>query len=566
MNARERVRVLLPGLADFTAMRRNPRRDLLAGVTVAFVALPLALAFGAASGLGAGAGIVTAIVAGVLAAIFGGSNLQVSGPTGAMTVVLLPIVAQFGTSGVLVVGLVAGILLISMALAGAGKYMQFVPLPVVEGFTLGIAVIIGLQQLPAALGQDVEGEKVVVSAWNATVAFVSHPQWAAVLVAAFVAGSMLLALRFRPGLPVSLPAVAVATVACAWLGIDVATIGAIPSGLPSPSLPAIPWQQLSQLMVPAVAVAALAALESLLSATVADAMSVDERHDSNRELFGQGVANLAVPFFGGVPATAAIARTAVNVRSGARSRLAAITQSVALLAVVLLAARWVSYIPLAALAGVLIATVVQMVEVSNLRSLLRATRGDAVVLVATAAATIAFDLVVAVVLGLVIAGVYALQQMANSVRVDEIPVDGSDHSASEQELLDEHVVAYRLDGPLFFGAAHRFLLEVAEVSDVRVVILRLSRVNTIDATGATVLGDTIKTLEARGITVLLSGIKDEHRSVFRVLGVYDQLAHAGHVFATTPEAIAHASRHLARLGHEHAPSDHHHSDGDIPSD
>lgn len=566
MNARERVRVLLPRSADFTAMRRNPRRDLLAGVTVAFVALPLALAFGAASGLGAGAGIVTAIVAGVLAAIFGGSNLQVSGPTGAMTVVLLPIVAQFGTSGVLVVGLVAGILLIAMALAGAGKYMQFVPLPVVEGFTLGIAVIIGLQQLPAALGQDVEGEKVIVSAWNATVAFVSQPQWTAVLVAAFVAGSMLLALRFRPGLPVSLPAVAVATVACAWLGIDVATIGAIPSGLPSPSLPAIPWQQLSQLMVPAVAVAALAALESLLSATVADAMSVDERHDSNRELFGQGVANLAVPFFGGVPATAAIARTAVNVRSGARSRLAAITQSVALLVVVLLAARWVSYIPLAALAGVLIATVVQMVEVSNLRSLLRATRGDAVVLVATAAATIAFDLVVAVVLGLVIAGVYALQQMANSVRVDEIPVDGSDHSASEQELLDEHVVAYRLDGPLFFGAAHRFLLEVAEVSDVRVVILRLSRVNTIDATGATVLGDTIKTLEARGITVLLSGIKDEHRSVFRVLGVYDQLAHAGHVFATTPEAIAHASRHLARLGHEHAPSDHHHSDGDIPSD
>ncbi len=544
--ALRRTRALLPAAADLHAMRRSPRRDLVAGVTVAFVALPLALAFGAASGLGAGAGLVTAIVAGVLAAVFGGSNLQVSGPTGAMTVVLLPIVAQFGTASVLVVGLLAGVVLIALAFAGAGRYMQYVPLPVVEGFTLGIAVIIGLQQVPAALGQQVDGDKVAIAAWNAVVAFVAHPDWAAAGVAAFVALAILLALRFRPGLPVSLPAVAVVSVATAALAIPVATIGALPAGLPAPTLPQIPWQHLNALVVPALAVAALAALESLLSATVADAMSVGERHDSNRELFGQGIANLGAPLFGGVPATAAIARTAVNVRTGARSRLAAITQSLALLLVVLFAARWVSYIPLAALAGVLLATVVQMVEVSNLRSLLRATRGDAVVLVATAAATIAFDLVVAVVIGLLLAAVYALRQIARSAHVDEVPLDTSDHSADEQRLLDEHVVAYRLDGPLFFGAAHRFLLEVVEVSDVRVVILRLSRVNTIDATGATVLGDTIKTLEARGITVLLSGIKDEHRSIFNVMGVYRHLAHAKHVFATTPEAIAHAHVHLQR--------------------
>lgn len=540
------LRRLLPQRADFTAMRRNPRRDVVAGLTVAMVALPLALAFGVASGLGAAAGIVTAIIAGVLAAVFGGSNLQVSGPTGAMTVVLLPIVAQFGVGGVLVVGLIAGVFLIALAVAGVGRYMQFVPLPVVEGFTLGIAVIIGLQQIPAALGLQVSEDRVVMGAVIAIREWFAAPQIAPVLIAVSVAGAMLLAARFRPGLPVSLVAVALATVVTAWSGIDVAVIGAIPTGLPAPAVPEVPWSNLSALVLPAVAVAALAALESLLSATVADAMTVGERHNPNRELFGQGVANIAVPFFGGVPATAAIARTAVNVRSGARSRLGAITQSLALLAVVLVAARWVGYIPLAALAGVLLATVIQMVEVSSLRALLRSTRGDALVLVVTALATIVFDLVIAVVIGLAVAGLYALRQVARSARVDEIPLESGDHTEQEQALLREHIVAYRLDGPLFFGAAHRFLVEISEVSDVRVVILRLSRVKTLDATGASLLGDTISSLEARGITVLLSGIQASHGDVFEALGVYDRLAHAHHVFETTPDAIAHALSHVRR--------------------
>lgn len=544
-----RVRALLPQAADYRAMRRDPKRDLIAGLTVAVVALPLALAFGVASGLGAGAGLVTAVVAGLVAALLGGSNLQVSGPTGAMTVVLLPIVAQFGSGAVLVVGLLAGVFLIVLALVGAGRWMQFVPLPVVEGFTLGIAVIIGLQQVPSALGVSVEGEKVLGRAIEAVRLWFEAPQWAPVLVAAFVAVSMLLAIRFRPGLPVSLPAVIVATVAVSYFTLPAATIGAIPTGFPAPALPSVAWGQLSSLVVPALAVAALAALESLLSATVADGMSVGERHDSDRELFGQGFANLVTPIFGGVPATAAIARTAVNVRSGARSRLASATHAVALLVVMLVAAPWVGHIPLAALAGVLIATVVQMVEVSNLRALMRATRGDALVLVATAVATVVFDLVTAVIVGLVVAGLYALQQVSRSAHLDETPLDTSDHSDAERALLDEHVVAYRLDGPLFFGAAHRFLLELSEVGDVRVVILRLGRVQTLDATGATVLGQTIRDLEGRGITVLLSGIRDEHNTVFATLGVYEHLAHEAHVFATTPEAIEHARRHLARTPH-----------------
>lgn len=540
------LRRLLPQAADYTAMRRNPRRDVVAGVTVAFVALPLALAFGVASGAGAAAGLITAIIAGAAAAIFGGSNLQISGPTGAMTVVLLPIVSEFGISGMLIVGLLAGLLLIVLAVARAGSFMQYVPLPVVEGFTLGIAVIIGLQQVPVALGQQAQDDRVVLSAVHAVQSFVADPQWASLAVSVAVAAAILLALRLRPGLPMALPAVIVATGIVLASGLSLAEIGELPRGLPAPSLPDVPWQHLQAFVMPAIAVAALAALESLMSATVADAMSVGEKHDPNRELLGQGVANLASPLFGGVPATAAIARTAVNVRTGARSRLAALVQSAALLLVVLIAAPWVAYIPLAALAGVLIATVIQMVEVSSLRSVMRATRGDAIVLIATALATVVFDLITAVVAGLLIAGFLALRTMSMSGRVDQVHLDSSDHSDEEQALLQQHVVAYRLDGPLFFGAAHRFLVEVSEISDVRIVILRMSRIHTLDATGASVLGDTVRVLETRGVTVLLSGIRPEHDSVFRELGTYSQLAHEGHVFETTPEAIAHARSHLLR--------------------
>ena len=278
-------------------------------------------------------------------------------------------------------------------------------------------------------------------------------------------------------------------------------------------------------------------------------MSVGGRHDSDRELVGQGLANLGAPLFGGIPATAAIARTAVNVRSGASSRLAAVAHAVVLLVVVLLAARWVGEIPLVALAGVLIATAVQMVKVSSLGALLRSTRGDAAVLAVTAVATIVFDLVTAVLIGLVVAGFFALQQTARSARLEEIPLDDTDHAGEERTLLDEHIVAYRLDGPLFFAAAHDFLLELAEVSNVRVVVLRMSRVTTIDATGASVLADTIRRLEGRGITVLLSGVQPLHEQVLRELGVQERLAHERHLFATTPEAIAHARVHASRADH-----------------
>jgi len=333
--------------------------------------------------------------------------------------------------------------------------------------------------------------------------------------------------------------------------LQVPVIGTLPTVLAAPTLPHIPVGQLTSLVLPAVAVAALGALESLLSATVADGMSIGERHDPDKELVGQGLANLVVPLFGGIPATAAIARTAVNVRSGARSRLAAIIHSVALLVVVLAFAPVVGTIPLAALAGVLIATTVQMVEVSSVRALLRSTRGDAVVLVLTALATLVFDLVTAVVLGLVVAGFFALQQVARSAHVDELDIalEGGEHDVEEAALLADHIVAYRLEGSLFFGAAHSFLLGLSEVSDVRVVVLRLSRVSTLDATGASVLADTIARLEGRGITVLLSGVRADHEQVLTRLGVFDSLAHERHVFTSTPDAITHARAHARRVAH-----------------
>lgn len=263
---------------------------------------------------------------------------------------------------------------------------------------------------------------------------------------------------------------------------------------------------------------------------------------------GKGLANIAAPLFGGVPATGAIARTAVNVRTGAGSRLAALTHAAVLAVIVLAAAPLVSRIPLAALAGVLLATAIRMVEVGSLRAMAKATRSDAFILVLTAVATLVLDLVYAVIIGLVVAGALALRAVAQQARIDQVPLETGDHSAEEHALLAEHIVAYRIDGPLFFAAAHRFLLELTEVADVRVVILRMSRVSTMDATGALVLKDAVEKLKRRGILVLASAIRPGQRQVLESVGALELLRHAGHEYATTPEAIRAARDHLETAG------------------
>ncbi|WP_223009449.1 SulP family inorganic anion transporter [Streptomyces sp. ST1015] len=547
-----RLAALLPSRTDLEQIRRDPRRDLLAGLTVAVVALPLALGFGVSSGLGAEAGLATAVVAGTLAAVFGGSNLQVSGPTGAMTVVLVPIVGEYGPGGVLTVGLMAGVMLVVLAGLRAGRYMRYIPAPVVEGFTLGIACVIGLQQIPNALGvPKPDGDRVLVVAWRAAEEFAKSPNWTALGLAVSVAALMLVGARWRPTVPFSLLAVAAATAVAQLAHLDAAQpIGDLPAGLPAPSLAFLDPGALGTLLAPAVAVAALAALESLLSASVADGMTVGQQHDPDRELFGQGLANIAAPLFGGVPATGAIARTAVNVRTGAASRLAALTHAAVLALIVFAAAPLVSKIPLAALAGVLLATAIRMVEVGSLKAMARATRSDAAILVLTAAATLALDLVYAVVIGLAVAGALALRAVALQARLDEVPLDRGDHTAEEHALLAEHIVAYRIDGPLFFAAAHRFLLELTEVADVRVVILRMSRVTTMDATGALVLKDAVDKLRRRGIAVHTSGVRPGQRQILASVDALDP----AHDHPTTPEAIHAARTHLVRTGVLPAPA------------
>ncbi len=369
---------LLPCRADYAGLSRSWRTDVIAGLTVGVVALPLALAFGITTGLGAAAGLTTAIVAGVVAGIFGGSNLQVSGPTGAMTVVLVPLVAHYGADAVVIVGVLAGVLVVAAGLFRFGRVLAYVPWPVVEGFTLGIAMIIFLQQVPAALGvAKPDGDNTALVAAKAVGGSLDSGSIAALGVVALVVAIMVLAPRIHRAVPASLLAVVVATVVAAIAGLDVATIGALPSTLPTPTIPTVHLGAVSQYLGPAFAVAMLAAIESLLSAKVADGMADGPRHNPDRELFGQGLANIVAPIFGGMPATGAIARTAVNVRAGARTRVAAIVHSVVLVVVVLVGSGLVARIPLAALAGVLMVTAVRMVEVHNVRSILRSTRSDA---------------------------------------------------------------------------------------------------------------------------------------------------------------------------------------------
>lgn len=540
-----RARSLLPRRSDYASLRQGWRADVLAGLSVGVVALPLALAFGITTGLGARAGLITAIIAGLVAAVFGGSHIQVSGPTGAMTVVLVPIVARYGAHGVLVVGVVAGLVLVVAGFAGLGKYLAFVPWPVVEGFTLGIATIIFLQQVPNALGvAKPRGENTVAVAWRAVrTALHGHGNSRALILVLAVVAVMVLLPRLRRTLPSSLLAVAVALAITQVAGWDVARIGTLPDSLPSPAMPRWSAIPVGQLFGPVFAVAALAALESLLSAKVADGMADVPRHDPNRELLGQGLANVASPFFGGMPATGAIARTAVNARAGATSRLAAITHALLLVAVVFAGSGLVAKIPLAALAGVLMMTAIRMVDPHAVRSIMRTTRSDALVFAVTATVTIAFDLILAVEIGMAVAAVLALRQLALAsapVREDLQPEAGP----SATELRHEHIVSYRFDGALFFGAVQQFFNTLLAIDDVRVVILRLPDLQVLDASGAHALGEIISELEDRGITVLLKGPRPAHLELLREVGALDRLAHQQHLFTDLEAAVRHARHHL----------------------
>ena len=544
--ARRLAALTLPRRADYAELPRSWRHDLVAGVTVGIVALPLALGFGVASGVGATAGLITAIVAGFVAAVFGGSHLQVSGPTGAMTVVLVPVVARYGVDAVFALSILAGFLVVLMGLMGMGKLVSVIPWPVVEGFTLGIGVIILLQQVPLALDTPkADGENTALVAW-ATARATDWSQAAVPL--AMTVGVIVLMLvlgRVRRSLPASLIAVGVAAAVAELARLDVDRIGALPASLPTPSMPAWDSSALAEMLPAAMAIAALAALESLLSARVADGMveGVPDT-DADRELVGQGLANVASGMFGGMPATGAIARTAVNVRAGARTRLASASHALVLVVVVLVATPVVVLIPMSALAGVLIVTAVRMIDLRTARSILRATRADGAVYLITVAVTIVFDLVVAVQVGVAVAALLALRAMSRVSGLERVAVSDDLDAAEEDALLDEHIAVYRFHGALYFGGTKQFLDEIAAVKDVHVIVLVLTEVRVMDTSGANALTEIITDLQRRGVTVLLKGLDAGQFKMAGAVGVLRRLGTADHYFTNLRAAVAHARNHV----------------------
>ena len=541
MSPRNYLRPLLPSLRDYRLVRRTWRGDLIAGLTVGVVALPLALAFGVSSGAGAESGLITAIVAGVVAAVFGGSNIQVSGPTGAMVVVLGPVVATHGPGVVAVVSVLAGVVVLLAGVLKIGRVVSYIPWPVIEGFTLGIAVIIFLQQVPAAMGAEPGSS---TNAFIAAVQSFSGLSWPksgwSLLAVAVVAAIMLLAPRVHRLIPGSIVAIIAVTAGVALAGLPVSLIGRLPGSLPAAHLPFVEWSALPGLTGAILTVAALAAIESLLSARVGSALADTGPYEPDRELVGQGLASIASGLFGGMPATGAIARTAVNVRSGGRTRVAAITHALVLVVIVYLAASVVTLIPLAALAGVLMVTAARMVSVSTVRSVVGSTRSDAAVFIVTAAITVSFDLIIAVGIGIAVAGFFALRALSRSGGVirEQLP--------APRLPGDEHVALFRLDGSLFFGAAERMLASMSEVRDVDVVIIRMSQLQALDATGARVIAELVHALERRGVTVLVKGVQPRHLRLITRVGVLDSLRHQNHLFADLDAAVEHARDHVRR--------------------
>jgi SulP family sulfate permease len=537
---------LLPHRRDYAELPRSWRRDILAGITVGVVALPLALAFGISSGVGAAAGLITAVVAGLVAAVFGGSHVQVSGPTGAMAVVLAPIVAQHGLGSMALVTVLAGLLVVVLGITGVGRAVTFIPWPVIEGFTLGIAAIIFLQQVPAAFAHEAPaGLRTLPAAWQV----ITHADWSAatksLVVVAVVVTLMVSLPRVHRGIPESLTAVLVATAAVTLFGISVATIGGLPSHLPTPVLPHVDLGALQTLIGAAVAIAALAAIESLLSARVAATMAATGPYDPDRELVGQGLASMASGAFGGMPATGAIARTAVNVRAGARTRLSAIVHSVVLLAVVYLATEPVSAIPLSALAGVLMVTSFRMISAATIRKILRSTRSDALTFAVTAVITLCFDLIEAVEIGIVVAAFFALRGVArrSSVVREELP--------GPRLPGDDQIALLRLDGAMFFGVAERISSAIVDADhpSTSVVIIRMSQLGMLDASGAHTLAQISTELDTRGITVIIKGVRPEHKNLLANVGVFEALRHENHLLDSLEDAVVHARTHVAHQPH-----------------
>ncbi len=514
----------------------NLRGDFAGGLTAAVVALPLALAFAVASGVEPKAGLYTAIVAGIVAAIFGGSPVQITGPTGAMAVILVGIVAKYGLEKVWIAGVMAGIIQIALGVAKLGQLVKFIPYPVTAGFTNGIAVIIFCGQLNNFFGLQLPRQEHFLPGLWQTLTHVEALNWAAVLLAMLVIATNLLWPKINTTIPGSLMGLVLATAIASYLHLEVPTIGAIPQALPM--LQGIPhWNNfglIRELINPALALAALGSIESLLSAVVADGMTVSEKHNSDRELIGQGLANIIIPFFGGIPATGAIARTAVNVRSGGKTRLSGVIHGIALALIVLTLAPLAAQIPLAALAGILMVVSLRMIEWEAIGLLLRATYSDFAVMILTWLVTILFDLVLAVEVGLIAAGALFIKRMSD-LSLAKIPETEVFPPGIPLELGKE-IAVYRVDGPVFFGAAERFVTFLREQPEVKYLILRLRFVPNMDTTGLVALEDIYHDLARHNCRLILTGLQPQVKQLLERSGLLQTIG-LSNCFETTTDAI-----------------------------
>jgi SulP family sulfate permease len=489
--------------------------DLIAGVTVGLVALPLAMAFAISSGVPPEAGIYTAVVAGLVVSALGGSRCQIAGPTGAFVVIVAGIVARFGVSGLLTCTLMAGVMLLVMGLTGLGAAVRYIPRPVTIGFTNGIAVLIASTQIKDFLGLTVEhvpgdfAERLKVL-WQhlGTIS----PTAAGVAVASLAV--VLLWPRVTKRVPGSIVALLAATVACAALGLNVETIGSrfggIPTGLPPLTVPELRPDLILPLLPSAVTVALLAAIESLLSAVVADNMSGD-RHKPDVELVAQGAANLLTPLLGGIPATGAIARTATNIRSGARTPVAGIVHALTLLVVLLAAAPLARFIPLATLAAVLFVVAYNMGEWREIGTVLRSSQADRVVWGCTFALTVIADLTLAVEVGMVLAAVLYIRQVTETTSVEPVThdyiKDGQAHILQDKQI-PAYVTILRIHGPFLFGAAKKLDEATADLGHYNpVVVLRLRNMTALDATGLHAIDTLARRLHASGRSLVVCGAR-----------------------------------------------------------
>ncbi|MEO8559405.1 MAG: solute carrier family 23 protein [Rhodospirillales bacterium] len=538
-------RLFVPKL--YTTLRQgysvvDLRQDLIAGLTVAIVALPLAMALAIASGATPDKGLITAVVAGFIISALGGSRFQIGGPTGAFVVVVFDVIQKHGYDGLIVATLMAGIVLTIAGFARLGTWIKYIPTPVVTGFTAGIAVIIFSSQVKDFFGltmAQVPAE--FLAKWQAFWAARDSVTPASIGVALGSLAIIVLLRKFAPKFPGFLIAIVLASLVVAFFGLPIDTIGTrfggIASSLPAPHLPVVVWARLPDLLPSAFTIAFLAGVESLLSAVVADGMT-GRRHRSNCELVAQGIANIASALFGGMPATGAIARTATNIRSGARSPIAGMAHALFVLLFMLLFAPLANYIPLASLAAVLTIVAWNMSEIHRWPRLLRGPWGDRLVLLITFGLTVMVDLTVAIEVGVVLAAILFMHRMAQVATISTgealFEADRDDLTSparggyTQRDALPTGVEVFKLRGPLFFGAVDRLNDLLDRIAGTqKVFILRMREVSMIDATGATKLRDFVEQCSRRGIKVVVSGLQPQARAVLAPMKTLDGVHEVG---------------------------------------